>query len=151
MKSSNSFCYQPRRHAGCICPPEFTGEHCELLDYEGFDPAAHQRANNNTKQSGSIGAFSVVLVCAGSLCVVLGAAMLYRKRREYRRNSVFGNIQGDTLALSTLPQPPQPTQEQSKFYTEDAYTDDEFVDPYNREVSDSDDDGEFHDVLPEIL
>ena len=77
--------------------------------------------------------------------------MLYRKRREYRRNSVFGNIQGDTLALSTLPQPPQPTQEQSKFYTEDAYTDDEFVDPYNREVSDSDDDGEFHDVLPEIL
>lgn len=78
--------------------------------------------------------------------------MLYRKRREYRSRSVFSNNQGDTLALNTLPQPPPPPHEQqSTFYTENAYTDDEFVDPYNREASDSEEDGEFHDVLPEIL
>lgn len=140
-----------RRHAGCICPPEFTGEHCELLDYHGFDPSSHHRAKNQKKSSNST-AVPVAFVSIGSLCVALGVFMLYRKRQYYfHRSSIFDHHE-ESLAHSTQPPPPPPLRyEPSPFYTEDPYTDDEFADSCIRDAPDSDDDyGEFHDILPEI-
>lgn len=132
------------RHAGCVCPPEFTGEHCELLNNEGFDAAAHHRAPQATNSSDTF-LYPFLIICTGALCVIVGASVLYRKLREYRNNPIHGN---GNIALGGLPQPPHET---STFYKDHEYNDDEFVDPYNHESSGSSDEEEFKDVyLPEI-
>ena len=143
------------RHAGCACPPEFTGEHCELLDYENYDPAAHHRdplpQSPNTEERLIISL--VILLFVGVLASV--GVRLWRRLRQQRRirnpfNYNHGGLfdRNKCISVSGLPQPPH--LEPSIFYKDDECADEHFIDPSNDDASGSSEDDDFHDALPAI-
>ncbi|CAB9510993.1 EGF [Seminavis robusta] len=100
--TANNYVFQ---HTGCVCPPEFIGEHCELLNVKGiYHPELHQQYhpihnpdsysknsshNNNSGSKVDKGSIAVLLVCVGALTilgVILARKLRFRPFALRRRN-----------------------------------------------------------------
>jgi len=83
---------------GCRCPPEFSGEHCEIPDKAAYHAKAAAAMSNRQSQpspSGDVGtvlAFSVVF--AGGLAVALAFLVRHLRGRRYSRNPITGSLPG---------------------------------------------------------
>ena len=88
-----SFCCD--RHAGCLCPPEFIGEHCELLNKDGIHhPKYHlttvsqSASSTNGHKQNAKGAVAIAVICVGAMLVMIAGVLLKTKivRNPLRRH-----------------------------------------------------------------
>lgn len=106
--TSSNFLFQ---HAGCFCPPEFAGEHCEILDNEHYQSQQNQQsqhqntaAQESNPESDDSGGFLVpVLMILVGILLMLGNAyicrLLSRRRRAQESDGIF-QMQTTTHELS---------------------------------------------------
>lgn len=133
LKLTCSF-FRRFRHAGCICPPEFTGEHCEFLSKNFFIKANSQHQQTTTKGYGSKeGPDSAI---AYSILSAFGVAVL--------AVIVIGRKRSQAHPLhSSLPQPPEGITFNQRIY------DNVFSEPGDNARAFSSE-KEFHDTLPTL-
>lgn len=78
---------------GCRCPPEFSGEHCEIPDKEGYH-AKKTTTNRHSKKSrkgsdlGTVLSFSIVF--AGGLAVFALLLVRHLRGGRYGKNPIAG-------------------------------------------------------------
>jgi hypothetical protein len=78
------------RHTGCLCPSEFLGEHCELLNKDGIHhPKYHQPQNtqSSTTKQDEMGTAAVLVICVGAMFVMISVLLLKMRsaRSLFRR------------------------------------------------------------------
>lgn len=70
-----------------MCPPEFIGEHCALLNKDGIhDPKYHQQSvtigSTTGQEQKEMGKAAAIVICVGALFVMVAVALL--KMRSLR-------------------------------------------------------------------